>query len=374
MNPDLNEVGCGSSKRYVIIMAGGRGERFWPLSRQATPKQLITLLGNRSLLQQALDRVLPIVPADHIFVITNALQAAAVRKQLPELPAHNIIAEPCGRDTCAAVTLGGALVAARDAEGVMAVLSADHLIPTVETFQQTLQEAYQLAQQKACLITLGIRPTEPATGYGYIQLGKALEPPFFEAVRFVEKPNLETAQKYLASGDYRWNAGMFLWSCQTLYQSLCEHQPQMAEAFQRWKSAATESQEKLFQLLETEYPSITKISIDFALMEKAKNILVADAAFLWDDLGSWPALKRHLQADSAGNCANAHCVTLDANDNLIFDARKTTSRTLTTLLGIHHSVVVFTDDATLIADQSQSQRIKELVAKVSQSPEHKHLT
>lgn len=387
VNFDMNEAGGNLSNRYVVIMAGGRGERFWPVSRQATPKQLIKLLGARSLLQQAVDRVLPVVEADHIFIITNLQQADAVRKQLPELPDENIIAEPVGRDTCAAVTLGAALVAARNPQGVMAVLSADHLIPTVELFRQTLLDAWSLAEESEALITLGIRPTEPSTGYGYIRLGEVLAPeadspapalkrritPFHKALAFVEKPNLETAEKYLASGDYRWNAGMFLWSCETLFKNLRQHQPSMADAFLRWKAAACASADHLKQTLEEDYPGITKISIDFALMEKAHNILVADTSFEWDDLGSWPALMRHLQHDGAGNCSNTPFICLDSDENLVFDVRRKLSRTPTALLGIQKSLVIFTDDVTLIAHQSQSQRIKELLAKISQSSEYQHL-
>ena len=382
----MNEAAGSLNNRYVVIMAGGRGERFWPVSRQATPKQLIKLLGARSLLQQAVDRVLPVVEADHIFIITNRQQADAVRSQLPELPVDNIIAEPVGRDTCAAVTLGAALVAARNPQGVMAVLSADHLIPTVELFRQTLLDAWSAAEESEALITLGIQPTEPSTGFGYIRLGEAFPPeacspsaalkkstPFFKALAFVEKPNLETAEKYLASGDYRWNAGMFLWSCETLFKNLRQHQPLMADAFLRWKAAASASTEHLRQTLEEDYPGITKISIDFALMEKAHNILVADTSFEWDDLGSWPALMRHLQHDGSGNCSNTPFICLDSNENLVFDVRQKLSRTPTALLGVQKSLVVFTDDVTLIAHQSQSQRIKELLAKISQSPEYQHL-
>jgi mannose-1-phosphate guanylyltransferase len=382
----MNEAAGSLNNRYVVIMAGGRGERFWPVSRQATPKQLIKLLGARSLLQQAVDRVLPVVEADHIFIITNRQQADAVRRQLPELPDENIIAEPVGRDTCAAVTLGAALVAARNPQGVMAVLSADHLIPTVELFRQPLLAAWSVAEESAALNTLGIPPTDPSTGYGYIRLGEAFPPeagsptaalkkstPFFKALAFVEKPNLETAEKYLASGDYRWNAGMFLWSCETLFKNLRQHQPLMADAFLRWKAAASASTEHLMQTLEEDYPGITKISIDFALMEKAHNILVADTSFEWDDLGSWPALMRHLQHDGSGNCSNTPFICLDSDENLVFDVRQKLSRTPTALLGVQKSLVVFTDDVTLIAHQSQSQRIKELLAKISQSSDYQHL-
>src|SRR5262245_44514140 len=183
--------------RFVIIMAGGRGERFWPVSREKTPKQLLTLLGDRSFLQQAVDRVLPIVPMKNIFIITNEAQAAEVRKQLPKLPKDNVVAEPMGRDTCAAVTLGAALVGARSTTGVMAVLPADHVIPDEKKFQQVLGDAFDLAARGQAIITIGIKPTEPATGYGYIHTGPELPTPpgakktkttFFKAERFVEKP------------------------------------------------------------------------------------------------------------------------------------------------------------------------------------------
>src|SRR5213083_3090909 len=196
---------------YVIIMAGGRGERFWPVSREKTPKQLITLLGKRSFLQQAVDRVLPVVPLKNIIIITNEVQAPQVAKQLPKLPKANIIAEPVGRDTCAAVTLGAALVGARSTTAVMAVLPADHVIPEEKKFQQVLNDCFDLAGRGQAIVTIGIKPTEPATGYGYIHVGEPLPPPqgvkpykttFYRAERFVEKPNLDRALEYLNSGHY----------------------------------------------------------------------------------------------------------------------------------------------------------------------------
>src|SRR5882724_1328020 len=213
------------SDRFVIIMAGGRGERFWPVSREKTPKQLIKLLGDRSFLQQAVDRCLPLVPLKNIFIITNEAQAAEVRKQLPKLPKENVVAEPLGRDTTAAVTLGAALVGARSTTGVMAVLPADHVIPEEKRFQQVLGDAFDLASRGQAIITIGIKPTEPATGYGYIRVGEALPPPqgvrayktaFHRAEQFVEKPGLDKALEYLNSGQYRWNAGMFIWSFVTI--------------------------------------------------------------------------------------------------------------------------------------------------------------
>jgi len=227
-----------SSKRYAVIMAGGRGERFWPLSRQKRPKQLLRLLGRGSFLQQAVRRARPLVPSQNIYVITNAAQAPETRRQLPELPRANIISEPCGRDTCAAVTLAAALVRAKDPEGVCAVLPADHLIPEEKKFRRVLSDAYTLAAGTDAILTIGIQPTEPATGYGYIRLGKEissanlcgreLETVFRKAERFVEKPDLKTALAYLRSGKYRWNAGMFIWSAAALLAGLRKHRPEMA--------------------------------------------------------------------------------------------------------------------------------------------------
>src|SRR5580692_2624511 len=255
--------------RYVIIMAGGKGERFWPVSREKTPKQLITLLGKKSFLQQAVDRVLPLVPLKNILIITNAVQAPEVRKQLPKLPKANVIAEPCGRDTCAAVTLGAAIVGARSTTAVMAVLPADHVIPEEKKFQQVLSDAFDVAAQGQAIVTIGIKPTEPATGYGYIQTGAELPTPsgakktrtiFYKAERFVEKPNFETALEYVNSGQYRWNAGMFIWSFITVTNGLEKHQPEMFAACQRWFKVASQPA-KLLKLLAKEYPDIKKISV-----------------------------------------------------------------------------------------------------------------
>ena len=366
--------------RFVIIMAGGKGERFWPVSRQKTPKQLITLFGDRSFLQQAVDRVLPIVPQKNIFIITNEAQAAEVRRQLPKLPKGNVVGEPVGRDTCAAVTLGAALVGARSTTGVMAVLPADHVIPEEKKFQQVLADAFDLAGRGQVIATIGIKPTEPATGYGYIRTGEPLPPPqgvkaykttFFRAEQFVEKPYFEKAQEYLQSGQYRWNAGMFIWSFVTITEGLQKHQPEMFDACQRWFKAAGQPG-KLDKVLAREYPEIKKISIDYALMEKAHNVVVADGSFAWDDLGSWNALARHLPADAEGNCAVGDFIHVDAARNIIFDAR-TKNRTPIAVVGLRDSILVQTDDAVLLAHKSQAQKVKELVARLAADKKYQKL-
>jgi len=369
-----------TSDRYVIIMAGGRGERFWPVSREKTPKQLITLFGKRSFLQTAVDRVLPLVPLKNIIIITNAIQAPEVARQLPKLPMQNIVAEPVGRDTCAAVTLGAAIVGARSTTAVMAVLPADHVIPEEKKFQLVLNDGFDLASRGQAIVTIGIKPTEPATGYGYIHVGEPLPPPqgakpykttFYRAERFVEKPQFEQAMEYLNSGRYRWNAGMFIWGFVTVTEGLQKHQPEMYEACQRWFKAANQPS-KLARVLAKEYPAIKRVSIDYALMEHAQNVVVADGDFDWDDLGSWNALARHLKPDAEGNCAVGEFIHVDAARNIIFDARKK-HRTPITVVGLRDSIFVQTDDATLLAHKSQAQRVKELVKRLAESKEYKHL-
>src|SRR5437667_4545752 len=366
--------------RFVIIMAGGRGERFWPVSREKTPKQLLALLGRKSFLQEAVDRVLPLVQLENILVITNEVQAPQVAKQLPKLPKQNIIAEPVGRDTCAAVTLGAAIVGARSTTAVMAVLPADHVIPEEKKFQQVLNDCFDLAGRGQAIVTIGIKPTEPATGYGYIQVGEALPPPqgarryktaFHRAERFVEKPHFDKALEYVNSGRYRWNAGMFVWGFVTVTEGLQKHQPEMYEACQRWFKVANQPG-KLARVLAREYPGIKKISIDYALMEHAQNVVVAAGDFAWDDLGSWNALARHLESDAEGNCAVADFIHVDAARNIIFDTRSR-NRTPIAVVGLRDSILVHTDDAVLLAHKNQSQKIKDLVRKMAGMKEYKRL-
>jgi mannose-1-phosphate guanylyltransferase len=357
--------------RFVVILAGGRGERFWPMSRAATPKHLLALLGKQSLLQAAVERAAALVPLANILIITTEAQAAAVRRQAPRLPKENVLVEPCGRDTCAAVALSAAVVGQRSTNAVMALVPADHVIPETRGYLNILEDAFDLASRGQVIITLGIRPTEPATGYGYIRTGVELPSPhgrkpyktrFFKAEQFVEKPPYDRALEYVNSGAYRWNAGMFVWSFVTITESLGKHAPELAAACRRWFDAA--GTPKLAKVLSQEYPGLERISIDFAVLEQAQNVVVAAADFAWDDLGSWTALGRHLKADAAGNCALADFVHVDAARNIVVDAR-VKHRTPIALVGLRDAIVVQTDDATLVAHKSQAQKVKELVAKLA---------
>jgi mannose-1-phosphate guanylyltransferase len=259
------------------------------------------------------------------------------------------------------------------------VLPADHLIGEEKKFQRALEDAFDLASRGQAIVTIGIQPTEPATGYGYIRVGAPLPAPagakpykstFFKAEQFVEKPSLEKAVEYVNSGRYRWNAGMFIWSFVTITEGLTNHQPEMAEACHRWFEATKAS--KLRAALARDYPNLKRISIDYALMERAHNVVVAHGDFAWDDLGSWSALARHLKADAQGNCAVGDLVQVDAARNLVFDAR-TRPRTPTALVGVRDCILVLSDDATLLVDKSQSQKVKELVRQMAADKDLKRL-
>ena len=365
--------------RFAVIMAGGRGERFWPVSRESTPKQLLSLLDKKSFLQQAVERIAPLVPDKNIFVITGESMVPAVRKQLPKLPKNNVVGEPCGRDTCAAVTLGASLVGSRSTTGIMAVLPADHVVPDAKRFQQVLADSFDLASRGRAIVTVGIKPTAPETGYGYIRVGAELPPPhgikpyktaFHRAEQFTEKPNLDRALEYMNSGLYRWNAGIFLWSFVTITEGLQQHQPEMFEACQRWFTAA--GKEKLQKILAKDYPDIKRTSIDYALLEKAQNVIVADGDFDWDDLGSWTAVARHFKPDAEGNCARADFIHIDSARNLVFDAREK-HVTPIALVGLRDCIVVATDDALLVAHKRAAQQVKALVSKLAEIPRFKKL-
>ena len=368
-------------KRFAIIMAGGRGERFWPLSRESTPKQLIRLLGDTSLLQETVRRIKSVIPVENILVITNESQLKAVRRQLAQLPSANVIAEPCGRDTCAAVALGAAIVAHRCADGVMAVLPADHLIAQSRAFQKVLRDTMKVAAHNDVMVTIGIPATEPSTAYGYIRfVEKKLQAGEYDKVatsmhrveRFVEKPNRSKAKRFVQSGHYYWNAGMFIWSVNTIVHAMEKHQPAMAKVMHEWIDCAGNPR-KLKDHLLCAYPRIEKTSIDFALMEKASNVIMAQGAFGWDDLGSWTALTRHVPQDAHGNAWLGQGVQIDSHQNIIFDGRHPKLRTPLALVGVKEMIVVLTDDVCLLAEKSQDQKIKAMVQTLARSSSTRHL-
>ena len=349
------------TERFVVIMAGGSGERFWPQSRKKKPKHLLPIVGRLPMLTQTIARVLPLVPAANIYVITTESQLKAARVACSGLPKGNIIVEPVGRDTAAAVGLGMLLVKRRNPDAAFAVLPADHVIGDVHGFREMLDAAFKAAESADELVTLGIEPTEPATGFGYIERGAVwhTEPiTIMRAKRFVEKPNLAKAKTYVASKRYYWNAGMFVWRVPVVEAGLKAHAPELAAGLATLEKGLARG--NAAKALAKIYPGLQKISIDYALMEKSKNVLVLPTNFGWDDVGSWTAISRHHPKDNAGNILRGMaCVENGRNNIVVSDGKH-----LTAVLGLDNLVVVHTADATLVCPQDQAQEIKKLLKRL----------
>lgn len=356
---------------FAVILAGGKGERFWPLSTAAKPKQLLALTGDRTLIELSADRVSSLIPKERIMIITNRDLVSAVREAVPDMPAENIVGEPVGRDTAAAVALAAAMVEARDPEGVFCILTADHIIEDEAAFHRVLTAAFGLAQTEDTLITIGIRPTEPSVGFGYIEAcTTAVERDgirFLKAERFREKPDRETARKYISSGNFYWNSGMFIWSVKTLRREFTTHAPNLAELTEQC-AAARPGTSGFDQRLEPIYEPLEKISIDYALMEKSENILMASAEFGWDDVGSWPALRNHFPENDDHNVIIGSCETLDSELNIVHSKDR-----LTALIGVKGLMVVQAENATLICAEEQAADIKKLVARLREKGEYDHV-
>ena len=345
---------------YVLILAGGSGERFWPLSRKAKPKQLLALFSQETLLEATLNRLDGLVPPAQILILTNADQESAVRTLCPTLPKENIIAEPAKRDTAAAIALGAGWIAQRAPNATMVVLPADHVIKDTAGFQRTLRVAAAAAEETAELVTIGIKPTWACSGFGYIEQGAALplasgptDPPVFEVVRFREKPSTELAESFLAQGNFRWNAGMFIWTVHAILSAFNRHAPALGEFIGRLHAG-----EDFPALLRNAFPTLPKISIDYAILEKADRVLMVEAGFDWDDVGGWAAVAKYLACDEDGNQSNSTVKTIDAANNIVFTSQPRT----VALLGVSDLIVVQTEDAILVCHRHEAEKIKQLVA------------
>ena len=347
---------------YTLILAGGSGERFWPLSRRARPKQLLRLVSNKTLLEETLARLEGFIPPERILILTNREQESAVRKLLSNFPKENIVAEPAKRDTAAAVALGTGWVTARDHAAIMLVLPADHVIKNRTAFQETLALASDAAEETSELVTIGIKPTWACPGFGYIELGKPVhlrKRPDRDAIhrvlRFREKPNLDLAESFLRKGNFRWNAGMFVWSVPTVLSEFNRHAPELADFISQ--VGAPGNFEKA---LSERFSKLPRISFDYAIMEKTDRVLVVEASFDWDDIGSWRAVANYFEKDKQGNAANRAITTLDSSNNIVFEEDGTSIA----LLGVHDLIVVRTPDALLICHRHEAERIKDLIGKI----------
>jgi mannose-1-phosphate guanylyltransferase len=356
--------------RHAVIMAGGSGTRLWPLSRSARPKQLLDVVatpdgGARSLLAEAFTRLEHVLPAERIWVCTAARYADAVRAALPALRPDRLVLEPTARDTANAVGLTAALVHDVDPDGELAVVSADHVIRPVDRFADALHTAYDvLAGRPDALVTLGVTPTSPATGFGYVHRGAPTAVPgASEVLAFREKPDRATAEAYLASGEYLWNSGMFVWRAATVLDALAAHLPASADGLRRVVSAPSGPERDA--VLDEVFPRLPKTSVDYALMEPASaepgRVVVVALDVDWLDVGSWPALAHTLAADAAGNAVGGPAVLLDAVGNVVLSDDPDH---VVALVGVRDSVVVHTRDVTLVCPVADAERVKQLLAEV----------
>ncbi|MFP4527789.1 MAG: mannose-1-phosphate guanylyltransferase [Candidatus Kapaibacterium sp.] len=364
-------------KRVAVIMAGGSGERFWPKSRRDRPKQLLDLLSaGKSMIEQSIERISQIIPHGHIFIITSERLLEPMRQALPQIPDANIVAEPCKRNTAPALALAAAFVAARySAQGFssdkisMAVLTADQDIRPIGGFKKTVDNALDYVENNEVLGTIGIPPARPETGYGYIEVAE----PFSEengelqikpVKRFTEKPDSATAEKFFNAGNYLWNSGMFFWRLDTFIEKMKKHAPEIGEMIPEMikkyevytNIPLAGANEKIGEI----FNNFPNISIDYSLMEKADNVVVARALFAWDDIGAWDALERIWEHDERGNISSGVCSLVETKDSIIVNSEAKGQRLVATL-GLEKIVVVVTDDAIMICPKDRVQEVKKIV-------------
>jgi mannose-1-phosphate guanylyltransferase len=347
-------------KTYACIMAGGSGERFWPLSRIARPKHLVPLLSETTLLEETVGRVEKALPASQIFVLTNAAQIDGCRAVLPQLKADQFIAEPAKRDTAPACALGTALVRVLDPEAVVVFLPADALIKDADTFAQQLKLGAEIAAKHDTIVTFGVRPDHPSPRFGYLEAGAALAEssaacPFFEVKRFVEKPKVPEAEEYLKTGRYFWNAGIFMWKTSTFLREAKRSKPELAPFIENFPKTGRDA------YIAEKFPSLPKISVDYAIMEKAERVTVAEARFDWDDMGSWTALPAHLPLDEHGNTLRGAVAIHDSKGNIALASKR-----LIALCGVENLIVVETEDAILVCHRDAAEQIKNLQPKLQE--------
>ena len=343
----------------LFIMAGGSGERFWPLSRKAKPKHLLKLVSSKTLLEETVLRLKPLASrSSNLLILTNHEQIPGLRKALPRFPKSSLIPEPAKRDTAPAAALATALALRNNPNAVLALLPADALIGKHPVFRAQLAAAARAAAVSPSFVTLGIKPSYPSTGFGYLHLGSKTIPnvkggPFLHVRRFVEKPSLAKAKSYLKSRQYAWNAGIFIWKASTFLAEARRQQPALARFIEKFPKRGSYS-----SYLKREFPKLPKISVDYALMEGARSVLALKASFPWDDVGSWSALPSHLSTDKKGNTFRGNVLSLDCRNTL---ALAEGGRPIT-LLGTENLVVVDTPDAVLVCPKNRVQEVKRLMA------------
>ncbi len=358
--------------RYIVIMAGGKGERFWPASRLRRPKQLLPIVGYKPMVTQTVERLEGFLPFENILILTNVEQLEGIRSACPMLPPENVVAEPIGRDTAAAVGLSVLLVKLRSPNASMATLHSDAYIQDSKGFRNSLETAFQVAESQDGLVTVGIGPTEPSTDYGYIHRGEEVDQAnseaFYKVQEFKEKPNLETAESYLASGEYYWNSGIFVWRLNVISDAMDRFTPVLKKGLDEIETEMRNGAE-LEPLLEKLYPGLEKIPVDIAIFEKADNVFTLPAGFDWDDVGAWPAIARHSSSDADGNVSKGAAIFKDSSKNISISS----DDHLVAFIGVDDLIVVHSEDATLVCRQEDAQRIKDLVKQFGSDEAYSHL-
>jgi mannose-1-phosphate guanylyltransferase len=344
---------------YAVIMAGGIGSRFWPRSRKAHPKQFLNVFGDTTLLQNTVARIQGIVPIENTYIVTNASYVELVRDQLPALPAENVLAEPIGRNTAPCIEYAAEKIFARDPEGVMVVLPSDHVINNVRRFHDVLNVAIERAREPGALVTIGINPTHPETGYGYIQFDGSLEdsddaPNAHEVKTFAEKPDVATAERFLDSGDFLWNSGMFIWRADTIRDEIERHAPDVCDAFRPLRDAIGTEHEA--EAVDKAFRRSPHISIDYGVMERADKVFVVPGSFGWSDVGDWRAVYEHSDKDEHGNAIQGNVIVHDSSRTLVQAGDR-----LVVLVGVHDMVVVDSKDALLVGRREAMQQVKNVV-------------
>lgn len=358
---------------YAVIMAGGVGSRFWPRSRERTPKQLLEIVGTGTMIQNTVARIESLVPPERVLVVTNQLQHEMVTRQLSTVPRQNILVEPIGRNTAPCIGLAASWIKKADPNAVMIVLPADHIIRNSEEFQRILKIAVRVAEETNGLITIGIKPTHPETGYGYIQIDEEHSDrnPYsgegvYRVKTFAEKPTLETAEQFLKSGDFLWNSGMFVWKASAILQEIEHLLPDLYEQIQNVAKSLGNSGYQ--EALEKSYGLIRSISIDYGVMEKANDVFVIKGDFGWSDVGSWDEVVRLSTRDDDGNTLKGKVIIKDAVRNYIDAGNR-----LVAAVGVEDLIIVATEDAILVCKKGKSQDVKEIVDYVRRKQMNEYL-
>lgn len=348
---------------YGVILAGGKGERFWPLSRTNRPKQFLRLTSDKMMLEETMDRVLPIIERENFRIVTGDQMAGFILESVPTITQKHIIAEPFGRNTCIAIGIAAAHIAKEDPKGVMVVLSADHLIRPPERLCQLIQAAVSIAESEDKLLTIGVVPTRPETAYGYIKLGDVFNERGDTVVHkvdsFVEKPKLVVAQEYYYSRNYLWNSGMFIWSAASILKAIHAYEPEMGKLLDAYAPKIGTAEEKSAR--EALYKEVKSVSIDVGILERANNVLTVKGDIIWDDVGGWNALERYKHRDGDNNVVIGEVLTMDTYETTIYN----NADGLIACLGISDLVVVRTDNITFVAHKTKTDAIKKILEQLS---------